>query len=100
MNSFEWDLLVDKDLALAAESLAREQVEDSPADEEEKAFSLADTPYTESIRLGHSLYAIPGDYSVRVSVGEHNDSAELKIEAPKDYEPRVKETYELRGKKE
>jgi photosystem II stability/assembly factor-like uncharacterized protein len=108
MNSFEWDLLVDKELALAAETSAQEKAKESAAeadsdddtDEEEKTFSLADTPYAESVRLGHSLYANPGDYTVRVSVGENSDSTELKIKAPKDFEPRVKETYKLRGKKE
>jgi len=115
MNSFEWDLLVDKELALAAETSAQEKAKENSKDsaeedatedaaeeddEEEKTFSLADTPYAESTRLGHSLYAIPGDYTIRVSVGENSDSAELKIKAPKDFEPRVKETYKLRGKKD
>ncbi len=68
--------------------------------EDERTFSLADTPYAESVRLGHSLYAIPGDYTIRVSVGDNSDSTELKIKAPKDYEPRVKEAYKLRGKKD
>jgi len=105
MNSFEWDLLVEEELALAAETSAREKAEESEDDadtddEEEKTFSLADTPYAESIRLGHSLYAVPGDYTIRVSVGENSDSTELKIKAPKEFEPRVKEAYKLRGKKD
>lgn len=105
MNSLEWDLLVDEELALAAETSAQEKAKESTAeadadDEEEKTFNLADTPYAESIRLGHSLYAVPGDYTIRVSVGENSDSTELKIKAPKDFEPRVKETYKLRGKKD
>ena len=105
MNSLEWDLLVDEGLALAAETLAAEimakdQAKDGDTDDEgEKAFNLADTPYAESVRLGQTLYAIPGDYSIRVSVGENNDSAVLKIKAPEDYEPRVKEPYKLRGRK-
>ncbi len=109
MNSFEWDLLVDEELALAAETSVQEKAKENTADadadadagaEEEKTSSLADTPYAESVRLGHSLYAVPGDYTVRVSVGENSDSAELKIKAPKDYEPRAKETYKLRGKED
>lgn len=101
MNSFEWDLLVDSELAVAAETTAKGLAKESTTDAEEKeeeTFSLADTPYAESIRLGHTLYAIPGDYTIRVSVGENSDSAELKVKAPKDYEPRVKEPYKLRGK--
>jgi hypothetical protein len=102
MNSLDWDLLVDEGLALEAESTAQDRAEESTGtgEQEEKTFSLADTPYSESVRLGHALYAIPGDYKVRVSVGENSDSAELKIKAPKEYEPRVKEDYKLRGKKE
>jgi photosystem II stability/assembly factor-like uncharacterized protein len=102
MNSLDWDLLVDEELALEAESTAKDKADDrtGTGEQEKKTFSLADTPYSESVRLGHALYAIPGDYKVRVSVGENSDSAELKIKAPKEYEPRVKEDYKLRGKKE
>jgi len=44
------------------------------------------------------LYAVPDDYTVRVVVGSNSDSTELKIKAPKAYEPRAKETYSIRGK--
>ncbi|MCP4046202.1 MAG: glycosyl hydrolase [Gammaproteobacteria bacterium] len=100
MNSLEWDLLVDKELALAAETSAQElEKESNSGADDEKSLSLADTPYAESVRLGHSLYAIPGDYTIRVSVGAHSDSTDLKIKAPKDYEPRSKEPYKVRGRK-
>jgi len=97
MNSFDWDLLVDEELALAAEAAAQAQKRTADADAE-KSFSRADTPYAESVRLGHSLYATPGDYTIRVSVGENSDSVGLKIKPPKDFEPRFKEPYKLRGK--
>jgi photosystem II stability/assembly factor-like uncharacterized protein len=101
MNSIEWDLLVDEELALAAETSARDKAKESAVDDEESpAFTLADTPYAESVRLGHTLYAVPGDYTIRVSVGENSDSTELKIKAPEDYEPRLTEPYTLRGKKD
>lgn len=99
MNSFEWDLLVDQELALAAEATSHEKAkEDANKGQEEKAASLEDTPYAESVRLGHVLYAIPGEYTVRVSVGENKDSNGLKIVAPKEYEPRIRQKYKLRGK--
>jgi len=99
MNSFEWDLLVDEELALAAETAGLEKAnEGKDPGKEEEVISLADTPYAESVRLGHSLYAIPGEYTVRVSVGDNSDSAKLTIKAPKDYEPRAKQAYKLRGK--
>ena len=100
MNSVDWDLMVEKDLALAAETTAQDKArEDAQDGDEEQPLSLVDTPYAESVRLGHSLYAIPGDYTIRVSVGENNDSTELKINAPKGYEPRMKASYKVRGKK-
>jgi len=100
MNSLEWDLLVDEKLALAAEAIAQDKAkENSDGENEDKTTSLADTPYAESVRLGHAMYAIPGDYSIRVSLGGHSDSTDLKIKTPKDYEPRIKEPYKLRGKK-
>jgi hypothetical protein len=120
MNSFEWDLLVDEERALAAETSAGEQSKES-SDEADEAdtkteeikqadaedrdtkdgemTNLSDTPYSESVRLGHILYATPGKYSIRVTVGENSDSVSLKIKPPKDYEPRTSEPYKLRGKK-
>ncbi len=101
MNSFDWDLLVDGELALVAESTALEKARESAADEEEPAIAnLADTPYAESIRLGHALYAVPGDYTIRVSVGDNSDSTELEIKSPKSFQPRLKKAYQLRGKKD
>lgn len=100
MNSFDWDLLVDKDLALAAETVSQDKAREGASDDdEEKPLSLSDTPYAESVRLGHSLYATPGDYTIRVNVGDNSDSSVLKIKAPKGYEPRLKESYKIRGKK-
>ena len=100
MNSFEWDLLVDEELALAAEASASEKANEDTADEEEsKSVSMADTPYAESVRLGHSLYATPGDYTIRVNVGDKSDSVDLKIKPPKAFEARYKEPYKLRGRK-
>ena len=85
---------------MASETAARDKTNEKTDDDgEEKSSNLSDTPYAESIRLGHSLYAIPGDYTIRVSIGDNSDTGSLKINAPKDYEPRVKEPYKVRGKK-
>ena len=43
---------------------------------------------------------MPGDYTIKVSVGNNTESAKLKIKAPKDFEPRKKETFKLRGKQD
>ena len=101
MNSFEWDLLVDQELALAAETVALDKAKEGSVDsEEEKVLNLADTPYAESVRLGHSLYAIPGEYTIRLTVGENSDSNVLKIKPPKEFESRAKQTYKPRGKQD
>ncbi len=64
-------LLVDEELALAAEVAGLEKAKESaPESKEEKTFTLADTPYSESVRLGHTLYAMPGDYTVRIEFGK------------------------------
>ena len=100
MNSFKWDLLVDQDLALAAETAALEKASEEAADQEEQSSpGLASTPYAESVRLGHALYAMPGDYTVRVVVGENSASTELKIKAPEGFKPRFEEPYKVRGRK-
>jgi hypothetical protein len=100
MNSFDWDFLVVEELALVAETPGLVEAQESNAEsKEEKTFSLAETPYSESVRLGHTLYAMPGDYTVRIELGKNSDSTGLKIKAPKDYEPRSSQAYKLRGKK-
>ncbi len=101
MNSFDWDLRVEKELALAAEKVGLEKAKaDADANKQDETFSLASTPYAESVRLGQELYAIPGEYTVRVSIGDKVDSTALKINPPKAFEPRAKKTYKLRGKQE
>ena len=101
MNRLDWDLLVDEELALAAESAAQEKAVESTADDgEEQTVSMADSPYAESVRLGHDMYATPGIYTIRVSVGDENDSIDMKIKAPKDYESRMKNTFKVRGKQD
>jgi len=100
MNSFDWDLLVDEELALDAESASLDKAKESTSERKgEKTPGLADTPYGESVRLSHTLYAIPGDYTVRIQLGKNSDSTNLKIKAPKDYEPRSSQAYKIRGKK-
>lgn len=99
MNSVEWDLRVEKDLALTAESAALEKAKADAGDEGSAVTTLADTPYAESVRLGHDLYAIPGDYTIRVALGDNSAESTLKIKPPKAYEPRFKEPYTLRGRK-
>ncbi len=117
LNAFTWDLLVDQELALAAEQAAL--AGDEPADPEPvaegdagaepaatddstanpSAGELARTPYAESVRLGHPLYAMPGEYRLRVSLGENQAAVDFTLTAPEKLTPRGKEKPKLRGRK-
>lgn len=99
MNRIEWDLLVDEEAAVLAEQ-ARLADKEAPEDATDAAeATLADMPYAESVRLGHPLYALPGDYVVRVTVGDESAENALSIKAPDSFEPRVRQPYTLRGTK-
>ena len=91
MNPFDWDLILDAELALAAEGKANEDLD------EDKAEQLRHHPYAESVRLGHRLYPVPGKYKLEIAAGEDTDRRTLKIKAPKDFEPRWEPPFELRG---
>ncbi len=92
-NVFEWNLLLDPDLAVAAERAALST--DDTTDDTKG--SLAKTPWAESVRLGHPLYVTAGDYDIVVTVGEESGQTTLTVEAPDAYEPRVKKPAKIRG---
>ncbi|MDJ0655997.1 MAG: hypothetical protein QNJ40_17670 [Xanthomonadales bacterium] len=85
MNTVTWNLLVDPELALAAEAAGAESE------------SLADTPYAESVRLGHRMLIMPGEYQVRVNLGDNSARASLRINKPRDFQPRGKPEMKRRG---
>ena len=92
LNSFAWDLLIDSELALAAEARALEKVD------EDKRELLQHHPYAESLRLGHRLYPVPGKYQLEISQGEATHQVALTIKPPKAWEPRWEPPFKLRGK--
>lgn len=94
LNSFEWDLLLDAELALAAEQAA---LADMDEDQREQ---LQNQRYAESLRLGHRLYPLPGDYQLRIEGDEVQHQVDLKIKAPKAWEPRWEPPYKRRGEKD
>ena len=102
INRVRWDLLVDKDLALAAErTSAKSSSGASPtatAAHAEEPATLARTPYAESVRLGHRLFAVPGKYTVRVSLAGAKSETPLEIKAPEPRKPRAKAEMKIRGK--
>jgi photosystem II stability/assembly factor-like uncharacterized protein len=91
LNSFEWDLAIDRELALAAENAALARLD---AAERNK---LEHRAYSESVRLGHRLYPLPGKHTLRIEGGGAAHDATLEIKAPKPYEPRLTPKYKLRG---
>ena len=103
---------VDRELALAAEKLAAakpaeakpaDAPKDQPKDAGASAASadegiLARTPYAESVRLGHVLYALPGKYTVEVALAGARSETALEITAPEARKPRAKPQPKVRGK--
>jgi photosystem II stability/assembly factor-like uncharacterized protein len=112
INRIEWDLLVDRELALAAERVANEaKAEDEEAKDAAKddrkddardasTGRLARTPYAESSRLGHRLYVQPGDITLQLALAGHTSEAPLKVKAPEPRKPRKPAAPKLRGRDE
>lgn len=94
INSTSWDLLVDRDLALAAEksNLAKD------ADKNKGESGLEKTPIAESVRLHHRLFAVPGDYTLRLELAGAKSEARFTVEAPESRKPRAPEKPKLRGR--
>ncbi len=91
LNSVEWDLIIDKDLSLAAEKVALDKLDTKARDE------MKHRRYSESVRLGHRLYPLPGKYTLRAEAGGGRHDTALEIKSPKPYEPRHTPAYKLRG---
>lgn len=88
VNTFTWNLLVDPELALAAE---QKQNADEIQD-------LSQTPYAEAKRLGQAFYIQPGEYQAQLKLGETLETMTLKIEKPEAYKPRFTQPDPIRGK--
>lgn len=96
INSWEWDLLMDEALALAAEEarIQRMVAEDESVEDP----GPAERKVAESLRLGHPLYVLPGNYQVRVALGEAEAAADWEVKAPEKFEPRSKPPMKIRGR--
>ncbi len=122
VGSLTWDLLLDKERALAAERArlaADDQSGDGKAADEpkgkkrkkQKAEEMAEddspdrkghrakTPYAEAERLGWRFYPAPGDYTLRLTTAEGATSeTDFTIDAPEAREPRMKKEAPIRGR--
>lgn len=100
LNRFEYDLLADETLGLAAEAKKAEAAAAKITDPEKvKEGAKARTPLAESKRLGAPLYLAPGKYTLALEAGGSTAETSLEIKAPRAIEPRKKPAFELRGKK-
>jgi photosystem II stability/assembly factor-like uncharacterized protein len=112
INTARWDVQVDRERGLAAErtavakakAKAAEKLRDDKSSSGTKkpdaaqTDSLANTPYTESVRLGHRLFAKPGDYTLRVTLAGATSETKLVIKAPEARKPRTKPAPKMRGR--
>jgi len=100
VNQATWDLLLDPDLAVAAErarvETARAEADPDAAEEE----TLASTPWAEAVRLERPVYVVPGAYTVRVEKDGATTETEFTVKEPEPREPRAKKPPRIRGKKD
>ncbi len=116
INTFTWDLLLDQELAVAAEAAGLEE----PAPEETKGRKKrrrgrsqepedseadargerAKSPWAEAVRLGRPLYVTPGDYRLRVTTEGGESEVDWKVTEPEPREPRKKKEPPIRGRKD
>jgi photosystem II stability/assembly factor-like uncharacterized protein len=105
INTYTWDLLVDRDLALAAE---RASLTQAPANQaaaakgagtaDQDKVTLDKTPVAEAVRLQQRLYAPPGTYTLRLSLDGATSEAKWELKAPEPQPPRAPPKPKLRGK--
>jgi photosystem II stability/assembly factor-like uncharacterized protein len=104
ISAVTWDLLLDKELAVAAERAALEEAGQTDKkernqdrkDETEKG-RKARSPWAEAVRLGWPLYATPGNYTLRVTADHGSAETEFVMEAPEPRQPRKKPRPKMRG---
>lgn len=95
VNTWRWDLFVDRELALAAEQARIAKLPEA----ERQNLNLSKTPVAESIRLGHRLMALPDDYRIELSQDGETTELSFKIKAPEKRQPRGIPTPRIRGEK-
>jgi photosystem II stability/assembly factor-like uncharacterized protein len=105
INRLDWDLLADRDLALAAERAKNDKLaadaraSKAPASADD-AGRLARTPYAEADRLGHRLFLQPGDYTLQLQFAGHTSETPFVVVAPEPRKPRAAAPQKIRGKKD
>ena len=93
LNTYAWNLELDKDKALAAEraQLAKQHFDPATAD-------FSKQPIAQAVQLGWRIYPIPGKYTLKLEGAGGSSETRFEIKAPHDYKPRGKPAPKLRGK--
>ncbi|MEO6967629.1 MAG: hypothetical protein ABI132_04125 [Rhodanobacteraceae bacterium] len=93
VNSYTWNLELDKTLALAAERarLAKENLDLATAD-------FSRQPIAQAVQTGWRLYPPPGKYTLKLEGNGTSSSTKFEVKAPDDYKPRAKQPPKMRGK--
>ncbi|MEM8930224.1 MAG: glycosyl hydrolase [Acidobacteriota bacterium] len=104
VHTFTWDLSLDEKKALAAEEDANATAEDdeadATADEAPEKGWRADWPRKEAVRLGWPLYATPGSYTLRVTVGDDSADTDFSVDPATPFEPRQAPEPKIRGQRD
>jgi photosystem II stability/assembly factor-like uncharacterized protein len=83
LQEVEWDLLLDEELALAAESARLETARASASAEgDEFETTLADQPWSEAVRLARPLFVTAGDYTLELIADADTVRSILTVKAP------------------
>jgi hypothetical protein len=84
INLWRWNLLMDGQLALAAENarLAREHLAPATA-------NWSAMPVRQALELGQPLRLMPGKYTLRVQLGDALSSSVFEVKPPPPFKPRV-----------
>jgi photosystem II stability/assembly factor-like uncharacterized protein len=101
VSAFSWDLLLDADLAVSAETdrLGEEQ-RNANRDDDSSDGQRAKTPWAESLRLERPLFITPGSYKLKLATAGGSSETDLVVEEPEDREPRDKPEPKIRGQKD
>lgn len=107
VSTIAWDLLLDEELAVAAEKAALEEADEADeaddgngGEEEVEKGKKAETPWAEAVRLGWPLYATPGTYTLRVVMDDGSTETDFEMKAPEPREPRQKPEPKIRGEED
>ncbi len=104
INRFDWNLLVDEQLAISAEqaanAAANADTDTGDGSEGSAVIGLAAQPYQQAVKYGHPLYLQPGDYQVRIHIDDAEATGKFTVSKPEPWPHRGPPETKIRGKKD